>query len=74
MPVPLRFESAGLLPQNQVRLVVHGEPGSSVTIRRSSDLANWVLLTNLVNTTGTVQFTDTTASHTAQRFYRATSP
>jgi len=43
-----------------------------LTIHRSSDLVNWVVLTNLVNTNGTLQFTDTSASNAAQRFYRAT--
>ena len=55
-------------------LVLSGPPGSSVTIKQSSDLVNWALLTNLVNTNGTVQFTDTSASNAPQRFYRATSP
>jgi hypothetical protein len=32
------------------------------------------LLTNLVNTNGTLQFIDTSASNAVQRFYRATSP
>ena len=73
-PPPLYFESVGMLPQNQVRLVLSGTPGSSVTVRRSSDLVSWVSLTNLVNTSGTVQFTDTSASNAVQRFYRATSP
>jgi hypothetical protein len=71
---PLCFQSAVMLPQNQVRLVVSGEPGSSVTIRRSGDLVSWILLTNLVNTNGTLQFIDASASNAVQRFYRATSP
>ncbi len=73
-PPPLRFESAGLLSQDPVRLVLSGEPGKTVTVRRSSNLVDWVMLTNLVNTNGIVQFTDPTANTAAQRFYRATSP
>jgi hypothetical protein len=73
-PAPPHFESAALVAPNQVRLVLSGELGSSVTIRRSSDLASWVVLTNLVNTGGTVLFTDMTASNAVQRFYRASSP
>jgi hypothetical protein len=74
-PPPLRFESASLLPpQNVVRLVMTGEPGGSVTVSRSSNLVNWVVLTNLVNTNGILQFTDPTAGNAVQRFYRATSP
>ena len=68
------FKSVSLLPQNQVQLVVSGPPGGSVAIKQSSDLVNWLLLTNLTNTNGTVQFTDTSASNAPQRFYRATSP
>ena len=74
-PPPLRFESASLLPpQNLVRLVMTGEPGGSVTVSRSSNLVNWVFLTNLVNTNGILQFTDPSSSNAVQRFYRATSP
>ncbi len=73
-PLPPYFESVIMLPPDQVQLVLGGEAGSSVTIHRSSDLTNWVALTNLVNTNGTLQFTDTTASNVMQRFYRATTP
>jgi hypothetical protein len=73
-PPPLRFESAGLVAPNQLRLVLSGEPGGTVTVRRSSNLVNWVVLTNLVNTNGILQLTDPTAGAAVQRFYRATSP
>jgi hypothetical protein len=73
-PVPPYFESVTMAPPDQVLLVLSGGAGSSVTIHRSSDLSSWVALTNLVNTNGMVQFTDTTASNAVQRFYRATSP
>jgi hypothetical protein len=73
-PSPLYFQSAEVLPQQQVRLVLNGEPGGSVTIQRSSNLSNWVALTNLINTNGILEFTDGSATNTPQRFYRATSP
>ena len=73
-PPPLRFESAGMLSRNQVRLMLSGEPGKSVTLRQSSNAVDWVVLTNMVNTNGILQFTDAPASNTAQRFYRATMP
>jgi hypothetical protein len=73
-PPPLRFESADLVAPNQVRLILSGEPGGTVTVRQSSNLVNWVVLTNLVNTNGILQFTDPTASAAGQRFYRASSP
>jgi hypothetical protein len=34
----------------------------------------WLLLTNLINTDGTLEFTDTSTTNTLHRFYRATSP
>ena len=74
LPAPLRFESVTCLPENQVRLVVSGEPGSSVTILQSSDLLSWLPLTNLVNTTGTLEFTAAPVTTAPHRFYRATQP
>jgi len=55
-------------------LVLSGEPGQSVTIQRSSNLVNWFLVTNLVNTDGMLQYTDRPTSNAKRRFYRATSP
>ena len=71
---PLLFQSAALVSSNQVRLVVSGPSGVNVTIQRSSDLATWETMTNLANPIGAVQFTDTPAGNTPQRFYRATLP
>ncbi len=72
-PSPLHIDSAVRLPQKQLRLVVSGEPGGSVTIQRSSNLVNWVTWTNLVNAAGTVEFTDVTTNATL-RYYRAKTP
>jgi hypothetical protein len=74
MPAPLRFGSATRLAHNQVRLVLTGEPGTTVTISSSTDLVSWLLLTNLANTTGTLEFTDAPPTNAPQRFYRATQP
>ena len=73
-PPPLRFEAANLLSPNQLQLVMSGEPGGSVTVRRSSNFLNWVVVTNLLNTNGILQFTDPSADNSGRRFYRATSP
>jgi hypothetical protein len=71
---PLRFESATIVPPNQLRLVVSGPPGVNVTIRRSSDSLYWLSVTNLTNASGTVQWIDTSVSGALPRFYRATLP
>ncbi len=73
-PQPLRVTSVSVPAPNQVRLVVSGVAGSSVTIQRSTDLADWQSLTNLNNETGTVEFTETTSPEAPRYFYRATSP
>jgi hypothetical protein len=73
-PVPLHIDSVTMLPSKQVRMVVSGELGDSVTIQRSSNLVNWVALTNLTNATGTLEFTDGTATNGLQWFYRARTP
>jgi hypothetical protein len=73
-PVPLRFESVAWLLAQQAQLVLNGTAGSSATVLSSSDLSNWLMLTNLILTNGTAQFIDESASNAPQRFYRATSP
>jgi hypothetical protein len=74
-PVPsLAFVSAVVLSPDQISLVLTGTPGSGVTLWQSSDLMTWLLLTNLINTNGTLQFTDTPTTNTPERFYHATSP
>jgi len=69
--VPFRFDSADLLVGNQLKLVLSGEPGSSVTIWRSEDLTNWVSITNIPNPSGTVEFIEPISLDVAHRFYRA---
>jgi len=71
---PLHFDSVNMVAQNQVRITVSGPAGGTVTILRSSNLVNWVTVTNLVNSNGTVEFTDSTATGSQPRFYRAMSP
>jgi autotransporter-associated beta strand protein len=73
-PLPFRFDSVNWQSPNQVQLSLTGIPGSSVTIQSSSNLVNWVTLTNLTNVSGTFEFTDTPPPGVPQRFYRATSP
>jgi hypothetical protein len=51
MPAPLCFASVACLSENQMRLVLRGEPGTSVTIQQSNNLMSWLPLTNLINTT-----------------------
>jgi murein DD-endopeptidase MepM/ murein hydrolase activator NlpD len=72
--VPLQFDSIIWLAQKWARLTLSGDPGDTVTIHRSSNLLDWILLTNLANPTGTLEFTDTSTTNTLRRYYRAASP
>jgi hypothetical protein len=43
-------------------------------VHASTNLANWVAITNLVLSTGSGQFTDYSMTNCPQRFYRAVVP
>jgi hypothetical protein len=74
MPAPLRFASVAWPSEHQVRLVLSGEPETSVTIQQSNTLMSWPPLTNLVNTTGTVEFMEPGATDGRPRFYQPSKP
>lgn len=67
VPAPLRI--AGGFGGGGFQLTVMGDVGRTVTIQESTNLAEWQDLTSVVNTTGTVRFTDMTGAQ--RRFYRA---
>ena len=46
----------------------------SYTLQASTNLVNWIALTNFVSATGTNQFTDPLAPNFIRRFYRAVTP
>jgi len=73
LPKPLHIDAAVMLPQKQLRVVVSGEPGNSVTIQCSTNMLTWATWTNVINTAGTVEFIDAT-TNTVQRYYRAKTP
>ena len=67
----LRLQS----PTQPFRLTVEVEPGTTGRIQGSSDLQNWITLTNFLSApSGTFEFTDDSASSHPQRFYRAVRP
>ncbi len=71
---PLSFELIGLLPNGNVRLVLSGSPGFNVQLLTSTNLSNWLVLTNLPNPTGALQFTNAPIPGVASQFYRARYP
>ena len=53
---------------------IHITPGiihRTNAIEASANLTNWLVLTNILNKTGRIQFTDPAATNHSQRFYRA---
>jgi hypothetical protein len=73
--VPRRMTIEGELASGgEFRLTIAGESGSSIVIQTSTNLSTWLDLTNLLNSTGTVEFNDSTPGNFGRRFYRAASP
>jgi hypothetical protein len=57
-----------------VQLTLTGGVGQTYTVQASTNLVNWVAITNLVLATGSGQFTDYSVTNSPQRFYRAVVP
>ena len=68
---PPRLSSPTHQSNGQFRLTLVGETGRSYTIEASTNLANWIAVTNFVSATGTNEVTDPTAPNFSRRFYRA---
>lgn len=51
-----------------------GAAGFNYLLQRSTNLVDWTPSALLLNTNGTVLFTDFSATNSAQRFYRALLP
>ena len=65
------FDSPKLLPDGTLRLVASGGVDFTYTVEASTNLADWVALTNIVNQIGTFEFIDSDATNHGSRFYRA---
>ncbi len=72
--IPLQFTSIAALPDGQVTLGVTGDPGFSVQLQASTNLVDWSALTNLLNPTGTLSFTNEPAVEVPYQFFRALYP
>jgi uncharacterized repeat protein (TIGR01451 family) len=72
LPVPiLSLANVPMLATNQPLLQIAAPPGHRYTVATSSNLVNWVELTNFYATTCTTCITDLTPRGTSPRFYRA---
>jgi hypothetical protein len=66
--MPLKFESISQQSGDQIKLIMSGLAGT-YTLQTAVVLNAWGSLTNLTNTTGVFEFTDSTTNSEA-RFYR----
>jgi len=73
-PVAPQFGAVGLAPGGGVQVTLTGGVGQTYTVQASTNLVNWVAITNLVLSTGSGQFTDYPATNCPQQFYRAVVP
>jgi hypothetical protein len=68
--IPLRLSQTTLDPNGYLNTIVASRANRTNAIEVSGDLQNWTLLTNVLNKTGTFQFSDP-ATNSENRFYRA---
>ena len=70
----ITLEPIPALASSNPQFKISGPPGQSFRIQASTDLANWLTLTNMVCPDGVGQFVDLSATNFSQRFYQAVSP
>ena len=71
---PIRLVGVVASPVGSVQFQVACDPNRTCVIESTLDLAHWSpVYTNTTSSSGTFDFTDLTATNSAQRFYRAVS-
>jgi hypothetical protein len=63
--------SAVSADRHNIQLTLAGDAGVFFTIQTSSNLVDWVDLTNLLNVSGTIQFSNEVSAGSNPLFYRA---
>jgi alpha-tubulin suppressor-like RCC1 family protein len=71
IPLMLHPGVPGLLSTNGMNLSLQGPIGSNYVVEASADLVNWTPLVYFTSTNSPTDFTDTTATNSSTRFYRA---
>jgi hypothetical protein len=67
---PVFVSSVARLNDGRVNLSLNSTPGYGVWVDRSTDLSLWTPLTNFLNTNGSLNFIDNSASNLNAGFYR----
>jgi len=70
-PPPPVINSVSLTPGTGIQIVLTASSNLTYAIQASTNLVTWTTLTNLLNSGGTFQFTDSDPPTFSQRFYRA---
>jgi hypothetical protein len=70
----LAFAAGQPLAGNGLNFVLQLSTGLNGHIQVSTNLLNWVALTNFIGTNATINFLDTAATNYSDRFYRAVIP
>jgi hypothetical protein len=67
---PPRLLSPRIGTNGHFQVMLVGAPSQRFTVQSAEALASFVSLVTLTNVTGTVEFSDPTATNAVQRFYR----
>jgi hypothetical protein len=68
------IESLNVIPGSQVLVNMKGRTGAAFQLESSFDFSIWVPIITLTNSTGTLQYNDTSAKDYPMNFYRVTIP
>ena len=70
----LAFTTVQPLATNGLNFALQVSTGLNGHVQVSTDMVDWVTLTNFVGSNATIYFRDAAATNLNQRFYRAVSP
>jgi len=70
LPPAAQIDSAQVLPDGRCELKLSGRANFFYAVQASTNLNDWVTLTNIFNQSGTFEFIDLAASNQPYRFYR----
>jgi hypothetical protein len=70
--VPVTLSSVSIAEEGGFHFSLSGEAGATYTIETSTNLVDWLTLTNIVSVEGSIEFNDAAPAGSA-RFYRARS-
>jgi hypothetical protein len=65
------FSAASSISNGVPIFQLNGQPGYTYIVQGSTNLIDWTNIASIVNSNGTVPFTDQASTNSAQRFYRA---